>query len=107
MTGVKFKLVSLPCGCVVDADGAYVYENEYLACPWCTSVWLFDEAYPWLVEHAGHFARGGFGLFRVDKDVFEFVERCEDCAAPIMRRLADKERIHMEVFLDELERLRN
>lgn len=135
--GVCFQLVTLPCGCVVDADGSYVYEDTYLFCPWCLAVWLFDEAFPWIAAngdtHVATFARGGYGIYRLDDDVLEYIERCEDCGALILRlvkfshaaerRRADRNEdendrlLHIKVddeyiadeetFLEQLEKLRN
>lgn len=111
MKSIEFRLLTLPCGCVVDIDTTCVYEDEYLFCPWCMAVWIFDEAYPWLAEnsdaHLGHLARGGFALFRFGENIYEYVKRCDKCDCPIVREMKTREQIHLDVPPHTIKRLQN
>lgn len=105
------QLLTLPCGCVIDAEERLTYHRGIAECPWCCASFLVDEWARWLAEPTAAplwVAPKPLEVVRLGDRVLELVGGCE-CGSRRARNCGGEgePEVHLVVPDGELETLRN
>lgn len=101
-------LLTLPCGCVIDAQAILTTEDGYIECQWCAAVFCgvdfhdycvanVDDPPPIMIEHMRP-------LISVANTILEVLSQC-GCGSFIVRKHGGRDETHLEVPIEHF--LRN